>query len=101
MIAALIPAVAVGDSVFLIEQPEPRARAILLAQLNSFAFDFVVRQKLSGLNLNFFYVKQFPVIGPETFDRDAPWSNDAKLGDWTVRRVVELTCTASDMSAFA
>ena len=32
----------------------------LLANLNCFAFDFVARQKIGGVNLNFFIVEQLP-----------------------------------------
>jgi hypothetical protein len=41
---------------------------ILMGVLNSLAFDFVVRQKIGGTTMNFFYVKQFPVLTPDLFN---------------------------------
>jgi len=35
---------------------------ILAVNMSSLVFDFIVRQKVGGTNLNQFYVKQFPVI---------------------------------------
>ena len=68
------------------------------ANLNSFALDFVARQKLQGQNLNLFILEQLPVIAPDDYDR--------KFGGRTARELVRdhvlrLTYTAHDMSPFA
>jgi hypothetical protein len=34
----------------------------LVSNLNSFVFDYVVRQKISGMHMNFFFVTQLPVL---------------------------------------
>lgn len=67
--------------------------AALQANLASLALDFVARQKIGGTNLNFFIVKQFPVLPP---DRYTP----ADLA-FIVPRVLELTHTACDMQPWA
>ena len=67
--------------------------AALQANLASLALDFVARQKIGGTNLNFFIVKQFPVLPPERY-------TPADLA-YIVPRVLELTHTAHDMQAWA
>jgi len=65
----------------------------LVANLDSLPFDFVVRQKMGGTSLNFFIVKQLPVLPPTRYTPD--------LLDFIVPRVVELTYTAWDLAPFA
>lgn len=91
--AAAIPPVAVGDSVFLLDSPQ---RTILLAGMNTLAFDYVVRQKLSGLNMLFYLVKQFPFPDVEIFRLPSPWAPNELLRDWIFNRVHELTFTSYD-----
>ncbi|MEH2241368.1 hypothetical protein [Nostoc sp.] len=65
----------------------------LLANLNAIIFDFVTKQKVGGVNLNFFILKQLPVLSPELYT-----SEDIKfISD----RVLELVYTAWDMQPFA
>ncbi|MGW2473112.1 Eco57I restriction-modification methylase domain-containing protein [Streptomyces sp. NPDC001665] len=92
MISAILPPAAVGDSVFLLHTRSSRDSAALVAHFNSFVYDYVTRQKAAGLNLNFFYVRQLPVLPPETAHRHT---------DFLTRRVLELTFTAHDMAPFA
>ena len=71
---------------------------VLAANLNSFALDFVARQKLQGQNLNLFMLEQLPVIHPDAYDR--------RFGAVTAREllhdhVLRLTYTAHDMAPFA
>ena len=42
--------------------------ACFLANVNSLPFDYVVRQKVAGTTLNFFIVKQFPVLPPFAYN---------------------------------
>jgi len=65
----------------------------LVANFNSFVLDFVTRHKISGVHLNFFIVKQLPVIPPEHYTPD--------LLAFIVPRVLELTYTAWDLRPFA
>ena len=69
-----------------------------VACLNSFALDYVARQKVQGQHLNWFVVEQLPVIEPGDYDRE--------FGDTTAREIVRdhvlrLTYTAYDMRPFA
>lgn len=75
---------------------------MLLANFNSFVLDYVVKQKASGGNLNFYIVKQLPILPPELFLRPAPWAaNGITILDWLLPRVVELIYNSYDLETFA
>jgi hypothetical protein len=104
MIAALIPNAAVVNSAPLMVTGEaitPRQVACLLGNLNSFALDFVVRQKVGGLHLNFFIVEQLPTFTPDLYAARCQWSKRQTLEQWISDRVLKLTCTANDMKPLA
>lgn len=70
--------------------------------LQSFALDYVARQKLGGTSMSFFIFKQLPVPLPERFGESCPWSgNSQTLKEWMLPRALELTYTAWDLEAFA
>lgn len=93
-ISSVIPSVGVGNSMPLILSSfSPKLQAALVGNFSSLCFDFVVRQKIGGTNLNFFIVKQFPVLSPSTYKE-----NDL---NFIVPRVLELTFTAGDLAPFA
>jgi hypothetical protein len=73
----------------------------LLANLNSFALDFVIRQKIGGVTLNFFLVEQFPVFPPDFYGERCVWSRKETLEAWISERVLRLTCTSDDMRPLA
>jgi hypothetical protein len=97
-VATLLPPVAAGDSIFLLEADN---KSCLEACFNSYVFDFVARQKLAGLNMLFYIVKQLPVIPPDLLDRNVPWDRSTSLKRWINDRVVELNYTAYDLELFA
>ncbi len=66
---------------------------LLFSNLNSFMYDFCLRQKIGGMNLTFFILKQLPVLPPSTYT--------ASLTDFIAPRVIELTYTAWDLEPFA
>lgn len=61
--------------------------------MSSLPIDFVTRNKIGGSNLNFFIVKQLPVLPPEAYGEEAL--------DYIVPRVLELTYTSHDLAPFA
>jgi len=65
----------------------------LIANLSSIIFDWAVRQKLAGVNMNFFYVQQFPVLPPSAYTPE-----DVRF---IVPRVLELVYTSWDIKPFA
>ncbi len=64
----------------------------ITAAMNSIACDYVIRQKLGGTSMTYFYVKQFATPEPEVLERYR-----AAL----VPHILELTYTAWDMVPFA
>ena len=122
MIDAIVPKCGVGNSMAML-LPEPGQEAsyahwapLLMANLSSMAFDFVLRQKVQGQNLNWFIVEQSVVIAPARFNEPLPAAfaqamRAAKLmnghhpqptvADFVIPQVLALSYTAHDMSPFA
>lgn len=105
MIAAAFPRAAFGNKVPLWVPDSEDALSTtplwgpwLLANLNSFAFDFVVRQKLQGQTLNLFIVEQLPLIEPGTY---AQRFGKTTIGDYVRGEVLHLSYTAHDLAHFA
>lgn len=99
-ISALVPRVGAGNKAPLL-MPALRHRAqsiVLLANLDALPFDYIVRQKVGGTTMNFFIVKQLPVLPPETYGRRI---NGERLAEWVTRRALELTYTSDDMAPLA
>ncbi|HXK44077.1 MAG TPA: hypothetical protein PKV82_14765, partial [Anaerolineae bacterium] len=93
-IFSLLPLAGVGNSlpILLLGESAPNV-ACLVGNLSGLIFDWVVRQKLAGVNMNFFYVQQFPVLPPSAYTAEAL--------RFIVPRVLELTYTAWDLKPFA
>jgi hypothetical protein len=93
-IPCVLPLAGVGHSQPLLQTSAgPRATALVIASLSSFACDFFVRQKLGGVNFTFGVMQQ--VVIP----RDALHS--ISLGQVVLRACLELSATADDMSPFS
>lgn len=102
MIAAMLPSSGVVNSApIVLAQASVRLQCCLLANLNSFVYDYVARQKVSNVHLNFFIVEQLPTLPPEQYEEKCPWAKRTKLADWISERVLKLTCTAEDMLPLA
>ena len=68
--------------------------------LNSFVLDYVARQKIGGMNLNFFISKQLPVIRRPMAVMPSNWSPSFRNTDWLCSRVLELTFTSWSIESF-
>ena len=122
MMATLLPQSGFGNKVPLLitqglsAQEAARISSLLIANLNAFALDFVLRQKLQGQTINLFILEQLPVITPTRFNDPLPTAfaqamRAAKLmnghhpvptvADFVVPQVLALTYTAHDMAPFA
>lgn len=96
VIASVFPRAGVGNKIPLLmpaAHVSSAQAAALLGNLSALTLDFVARQKIGGTTLNYFYMKQFPVLPPERYGQ-------ADLS-YIVPRVLELTHTAHDMQAWA
>lgn len=94
VIAAIIPP-HITDYTIRAVQPEggTAAQLILLTVLNSFAFDYLARQRIGGTHLSNYILEQTPCPPPETFD--------STLKAFVIARALELTYTAVDLQPFA
>ncbi len=104
MIAAFLPLAGVVNSAPLVlpkTDLSPRRVCCLLANLNAFVLDYVARQKVGGVHLNFFIVEQLPMFPPDEYERKCPWNERQTLERWISERVLKLTCTADDMRPLA
>ena len=104
MIASIVPRSGVGNTLPLLVPDAAdvsgyQANAWLwTACLNSFALDFLARQKVQGQHVNWFIVEQLPVIAPDAYDRRF---GDATAAELVRDHVLRLTYTAHDMEPFA
>jgi hypothetical protein len=95
-ISGVIPYSGAGNSQILVI-PKPgiaeRKLTCLIANLGSMTVDAAARWKVSGTNLNFFFVQQFPVLPPDFYT--------ASDEEFISTRVLELTYTTHSLRGFA
>lgn len=102
MISSVVPYSGIGNSMpLLFDNTTPDQISCLYANLASYIFDYYARQKVSGLNLNFFFVKQFPILPPDTYSKQCLWALEQTLISWISERVLELVYTSWDIQPFA
>jgi hypothetical protein len=96
MISTVIPRSALGNSAPVLLTTSSLSAAYIAALIgcaNSLVLDFAARFKVGGINMNFFLVKQFPVLSPDQYT-----SSDLAF---IVPRVLELTYTSHDLAPWA
>jgi hypothetical protein len=89
-IFAVLPPVGVGNNLPIMSLARPCAS--LLACIDSLVFDYIARQTVAGVHMNFFLVQQLAVLPPSSY-------TEAHLA-FITPRVLELTCTAWDIQPF-
>ena len=99
MICSVIPRVAVGHK-FPLAMTD-RSADLLIANLSSFILDYVARQKIAGTSMTYFIVKQLPVLPPTAYETPITWLGGVPSADWIRQRILELSYTAHDLTAFA
>lgn len=88
-----------GSNIYIKSAPDA---ACLLASMNSFALDYVARQKMGGPNMTIGILLQTPSILPAVYENQCQWSGDGQpLRESILRRVLELVYTAWDLEPFA
>ena len=100
MVPSVLPFTAVGNKFPLVRTADPAWRPLLQAALSSLILDYVLRQRMNGVTLNFYLVKQIACPPPEAFSQTPPWL-DEPLGGWVLRRALELTYTSHRIAAYA
>ena len=102
VIATIMPVSAANNKIPIITGiPRAVDAACLLSGMNSFVFDYVDRQKQSGVNLNTFILQQLPIPSLSDFRSEANWHSGRTLVTWILERVVELIYSSYEMEAFA
>jgi len=97
-ISTIIPFSGVGNTMPIINTAFPQYTACLLSNINSFALDYIARQKIGGQHLTYFYIEQLPILPPATYDGVF---QGVKLANFIRERVLELCYTAHDLRGFA
>lgn len=104
MIAAAIPFSAVNNKIILfapVNKAQFSFAPALLANLNSFVFDYILRQKMTGTSISIYIVKQVPVLHPEAYCQVRANMFELPILEWIKNRVLELSYTAWDVEKFA
>jgi len=95
-ISSIIPFCAAGNN-FPLALPCQELKGVLVAcfvaNLSSIILDYCGRMKIGGLHLNYFLIKQFPVLPPESYSDD-----DIQ---YISKRVLRLTYTNCEMKQWA
>lgn len=71
MFAGLVANFPAGNSVAVLKSSNSTRTIALMTALNSFAYDFVLRNRLGGLNLNYFVVAETPIPTVEELGMEA------------------------------
>jgi hypothetical protein len=86
--------VGIGDSIFCLSSSRQASlQAALFGNLNALCLDFTARQKVSGVNMSFYFLNQFPILPPDFY-------TEPRLA-FVTPRVLELTYTSHAMAPFA
>jgi hypothetical protein len=101
-VVSLLPEVAIGNSLtYFTVLGGARVEAAVLACLNSLVVDYVLREKATGSNLNFYVMRQLPMLDLAAFEVRAGWTDEGTILDFVVERVVRLIYSSHALSDFA
>ena len=99
-ITAIIPQRPCVDANLLLDV-DAQSALLLCANMNSFIYDYLARQKIAGVHFNQFIWKQLPLMSPATITSwCGTWTGSTSTG-WMSARVLELIYTAWDLEPFA
>lgn len=100
-IASFLPQTAVGGTVMIVESDAvaPKLLAMLVPLLNSFACDYLTRQKVAGTHLNPSVFKQLPVLSPSSLAQTTLMCSGESVLQWSAGRLAELCYTSWDLAA--
>ena len=95
MISAIVPFSGISDSLYVAvpKQENATSLAVLYSNFSSIILDYIVRQKLGGINLSLYHVEQLPLIALGNYH-----DNDK---EFITQRVLQLVYTAYDLRPFA
>lgn len=99
VLSAIIPGVPTVHTLNHISGTSPEHAPLLVALFNSYAVDFVARQKVGGTELSQFMIKQLPIPSPSKFT--AVKYNGEPIEERIRELCVKLNCTSYGLSEFA
>ena len=90
-VSTIVPLQGAGDKLLLMF-PGKGNYLRLAANLSTYVFDYTSRQKVAGLALKFFTMRQLPAVGP-----DLPRQAGTPSEDWFTNRQTELAATSMQL----
>jgi hypothetical protein len=100
-IFSIFPSYAIGNSLPIIPTiNDANMASLFIAISSSFVFDYISRQKIAGMNLNFHFVEQFPMPDPIDLKRYS-LNNSEKLYEIISKKVLNLLYTSHSLTPFA
>lgn len=102
-IFTVLPSVAFGNNapLILLGSEHQQEGLLLATSLSSFAFDFAARFSVGGTHMNFFILKQLPVLPPGIYRQPCHYASSNTHLTWLLPRTIELTYIAYDLRPFA
>ncbi len=96
-----LPRIGLGNSAPAIDYRYSRAisTTLVLANMNSLPLDWAARFSVGGVHMNFFILKQLPVLRPEAYLNETICAH--LWVQLIVPRALELTYTSKEMTGFA
>ena len=104
LVTSAVPSSGIGNSAPVVDYDTGRAiaSALVLGNLNSLPLDWAARLSVGGVHMNFYILKQLPVLPPDVYLDVARGTPDGTTWvELIVPRVLELTYTATDLRGFA
>lgn len=98
-----IPLAAVGHSMILTHFDESIGdkKTLFISSKLSFVNDWVMRNKMNGMNVSVYIFIQVATLPPSVYDEACPFDATQSVGEFVKPRVLELTYTSWDMKGFA
>lgn len=102
LVTGSVPRTGVGNSAPVIDYLYRRAisSALVLANMNSLPLDWTARFSVGGVHMNFFILKQLPVLPPDAY-LERLRSTLPTYVELVAPRALELIYTADDLQGFA
>lgn len=100
-VPSVFPASASGNKFPLAFPSDPDYVPCLQAVWSSFAFDYIARQKVSGVGMTYFIIKQLSCPTPQAFHNATRWQTELSLAEWVRPYVIELSYTSWRLNSYA
>jgi hypothetical protein len=100
-IPSVLPITAIGHAFPVAYPRESLAACQLHATWSTFIFDYIARQKLSGLNMTYTILHQLACPSPREFRSPAPWHQSQHIETWLTPYILELAYTSYRLQPYA